>query len=135
MTTPLIPDFVIGMFENEIRGIIHQVIGIAAEQGLDQEKLTKLVEKRIGLSLKLVTEDTEVVKIIRVKPRKIPSNNERCTARILKNGILCQCSFHQFEMENVCKKHMRRPSKWGLTTDPPIPTPADNPLKQYTKIY
>lgn len=135
MTTPLIPDFVIAMFENEIRGIIQQVIGIAVEQGAQHDTLTKLVEKRIGMSLKVVTEDKELVKIMRVKPRKVPCIKERCTARIVKNGVLCQCSFHQFEMETVCKKHMKRPTKWGLITDPPIPTPADNPLKQYTKIY
>jgi len=137
MTTPLIPDFVINMFENEIRGIIKQVIDVGVEHfGVDENEFKKRVEKKVGMKLTLVTEDTEIVRILKTKPRKLPADEDRCLARVLKCGMYDRCKFHKHEdNDHVCKKHMKC-TKYGLIIDQETSAPpGDNPLKKYSKIY
>ena len=132
MTTPLIPDFIIDMYENEMRKFAINLIDIIAnKKKLDKGELYSLVEKGTGFKLDLVSENKELIKIVKVKPRKLPSDEERCIARTLRNGIYCRCTFHKTNSKGFCKRHNAKPSKFGTINDPDL-TPHD---KRYNKIY
>ena len=132
MTTPLIPDFIIDLYENEMRKFAINVIDvIASRKKIDKEELYKIVEKGTGFDLKIVPESTETIKIVKIKPRKLPDAEERCIARTYKNGIYCRCTFHRSKGKDFCKRHNLKPLKFGTIDDPDI-TPDD---KKYHKIY
>lgn len=133
----MLPDFVIGLFENEIRRVLKEVIDVGVDKfKLSREAYEAAIEQKIGMGLQLVTENEEIVKITRNKPRAIPPDNERCKARILKHGLYCQCMFRKVSKSMFCARHTNTPSKHGIITQAePRPPPASNPLKKHNKIY
>lgn len=136
MTTPLVPDFVINMFENELRGIIMTVIDtLSKDFSIDREVAIKKVQRKLGMSLTIVKEDEEVIRIIKAKPRKVPNEHQRCLARVAKNGMLDQCSFQKLSKSDFCKRHACNHAKYGIVGDPEIELPVQNPHKKYYKIY
>lgn len=105
MTTPVIPDFIISLFENEIRKIVTQIIeSITQELKVDQAKLEDMIQTKLKLSLQIVPENTELVRIQRIKPRKVPPMEDRCMAMIMRNGILSQCH-HYKKIDDFCTRH------------------------------
>jgi hypothetical protein len=137
MTTPLIPDFIVRMFENELRKIIGDIISyVSKEFGIDADILRKQVHRHVGIGIHVVKEDEEVVKIVKLKPRKAPDDVFRCKALIMKNGDVQQCMLQKQTKCDFCKRHRTCPSKYGVIGDPSnVPIPGENPLQKYYKIY
>jgi hypothetical protein len=153
MTAVAIPDFIMNMYENECRKLVHQVVHIISNRfELNADKVRKCVERELDVKLQLVPECTETVKITRVKPRKLPDDEVRCIARIHRNDAYERCPFHVFvpkaskpkknqvmtksevtaimaTTENntltncFCKHHMTKSLRWGVIHDPEPPLP------------
>jgi hypothetical protein len=108
---------------------------ISREFSIDEELMKKKVQKHIGMRLQIVKEDQEIIKIIKLKPRKSPDDTQRCQARVAKHGAIEQCSFHKLSKCDFCKRHQNGHSKFGVVGDPEPELPSHNPLKKYNKIY
>lgn len=108
MTTPIIPDFIFNLYHNEIVKVVHRVVDcISEEYKLDKTKVLSLVEKNIETKMKLVSEDQEVIKIMKKKPRDLPEDCERCIANIRGgDGVVRRCTLRFCESEEkLCKRH------------------------------
>lgn len=133
MTTPMIPDFIIDMFENEIRKVMNDALTVVAkEYNLDLQQIRRKVEKKIEMKLEIVPDTYETVKITKLKPRKIPDPESRCLARVKKDNIICQCSFQAADGagKQFCTRHLTK-MRYGTINDPPI----KETRKRYTKVY
>lgn len=132
MTTPMIPDYILRLYENEIRAIVKKTnLAISEKYNLNVEDLNTLTEEKIGLKLEIIPEEVEVVKITRIKNRKICEPIERCIARVKSNGIFCQCKF-RFKDDKLCNKHGKCANlKFGTIQDP-LP---EEPFRRKKSIY
>lgn len=133
MTTPLIPDFVVKMFENEVAQVVKSALkAVADTKGHDMEELEAIVQKNLDLSLKLIPPSEEIVKVIKVKPRRIPQDSERCCANVMSKGIISRCKFSRADNITFCRRHSST-QKYGVFGDTP-PQPV-NKLKKYQNIF
>lgn len=106
MTTPMLPDFIISLFEDELKKIIRNILDhISTECHIDKQQLEHIVENKLNMPLHVITQYEEVIKIQKIKPRSIPTEENRCIARTYKNGIFdrCMCSKKKGEF---CKRHL-----------------------------
>lgn len=124
MTTPMIPSFILTLFENEIRAIVLKSnLAISEQYNLNISELNALTEEKVGLILKIIPEEFENVTIKKTKPRKIIDPYERCIARLKVDGKFCQCTFRFCNDKNLCGKHIKMNLKFGTINDPlPIDT-------------
>ena len=103
MTTPIVPDFILELFKNEIKKIN---LGLLEEMcktySIDiEEAKTKLKD---SLNINFDLNKNEKIKIVN-KQKELPSE-ERCIARLFrkKDMEVFQCSRRKKECD-FCKKH------------------------------
>lgn len=130
MTTPMIPEFILTLYENEVRAIVKKVnVAISKEYNLNVIDLNNLVEEKVGLKLAIIPEEFENIKIVKKKCKNIDPEI-RCIARIKKDGLFCQCSA-KFKEDKICGKHLKSKMIYGTINDP-LP---EEKFKRKTKIY
>jgi hypothetical protein len=119
MTTPLIPDFIFSLYQQEVIGIVSKVVKCIAEKfTIEEDKLKTVVQKNVGLTLEIVDDTKEKIRIIRCKPRKVLEENARCIARVkTTEGSYGRCKFKFMDGCMHCKRHSNKPSKYGNCDD------------------
>ena len=117
MTTSMIPDYVLALYENEIRKVVQKVLkNISEEFNIDIKELEKSAASEV--TLKLISEDFESVTITRKnKVKKLVENEKRCVARIKKNGLYMQCT-RESKDDMMCKMHSTKKLLHGTINDP-----------------
>lgn len=132
MTTPVIPEFILQLFSDEIRKILELAVDAIVEStGNDKAAIMKLLEGKRILAPRVVKHEEEVFRIVRQKPRnKLPEDEHRCQARVCKQHIFQQCAFSKKEGD-FCKRHHKH-LKHGTVNDP---LPEDRSSKAVTKIW
>lgn len=109
MTTVVIPDFIIDLFENEIRNIILKLLnGISTRFNLSESELVNAVSKDMQMDLRIIPEEEEHIKIIRVKPKKQLAHEDRCKGLVKKDGIIRQCAFSHRDASDYCLRHSKK---------------------------
>lgn len=135
MTTPIIPDFILSLFQNEVNKIVQSEIKRLCEMySLNFEE----VKGKMGL-VELNTTEFPEIRIMK-KSEKIAPKDERCIARMLHELEVKQCSRKQKE-DGLCGKHFALKAnnklKYGTIKDP-LPDelrPEVLNEKKITKIY
>ena len=116
MTSPIIPEFILGLFQTEINNIVKSEIKkVCTLYNLDyDEVITKLKRTEIK-----TTENAEFYVI--KKRNKVADETVRCKARMLRDLEIKQCSYKQCH-NNLCGKHntmhKNNKLKYGLIDDP-----------------
>lgn len=136
MTTPIIPEFVLKLFQDEVNKIVQSEIKRLCElYKIDYEE----AKKKLG-SVELKTTEHPGFRLFK-KNEKIVEKDERCMARMLHDLEVKQCSRHRNEGCELCGMHSKMKSKgrlkYGLVTDP-LPDelrPEVLNEKKLTKIY
>ncbi len=110
------PAFVFDILNNELQKIqITMLEGISKKYNIDIDELKKEFIK----PLRVIPEKTEKVVILRKqKGRKMPSDEERCVARIWNRGKGGQCSRPSKNEQPFCCQH-RQHRKHGTIDEPP----------------
>lgn len=116
MTTPLIPDFIVSLYQNEVNAIVKRVLKqVVKKYQLPEDEVLGLAFQK----LQIIPETEEKIRIIKSKPRKLLESNERCMARVkATDGTYSQCKFRFKDAEcKFCKRHQTKPSKYGSIND------------------
>ena len=118
MTAPMIPDYILTLYENEIRKVVKKcIVRISEENDLNVASLESQIADII--SLEIVSEDFEKVTITKkIARKKIVSDEERCVARVKRTGVFSQCTRCSASSSMLCKIHTKK-TPWGQITDPP----------------
>lgn len=104
MTTPIVPDLILGLFQNEINKInldllekVCQIYKINYQEAVERLKNE--------LKVNLVINKDERIKIVKTRPEL--NSNERCIARCFKRSDLdlVQCTLRHYPDKNFCKRH------------------------------
>ena len=132
MTAPILPSFVLQLFENEVKKIVEREVKKVCE--LYELNFTEVREK-LGL-IQVETTDVPGFRIMKKKERFAPPE-ERCIARMLHDLEIKQCSNHK-KKDDLCGLHLSMGKlKYGTILDP-IPDelrPEVLNEKGHTKIY
>lgn len=139
MTNVAVPDFIIKLYEDETRKVLNTVINhICHRFSLEKSAVTSGVEKNINLKLEIVPDDDETLIITKKTPKPPPDEDERCVARLKKNGVFVQCLCvrnDNFELD-MCTRHSnafhQEKLKYGTINDP---IPDENLKRKARKIY
>ncbi len=111
MTCPLIPDFVLKMFEKEITNINLKIVQKICElYNLDEQDVKEKLAKDININFSIVSEDIEQVKIVKKHTKKNDNKDDLCVARVyIPNELFVkQCSRPKCGDDNMfCKLHQR----------------------------
>lgn len=115
----MIPDYIISLYENEIRKILKKTAEILSKEfEISVSSITTVIEQEVGLKLELVSEEFETITITRKKGVTLPDANDRCLARLKKKGgVLTQCTRPHLESSCFCKSHVSK-HIWGTINDP-----------------
>lgn len=111
-TTPIIPDFIFELFQNEIKKINMLFLKkICEHYHINFEEAKMYVEKDLKFSLEL--SNMEQIKI--VKKQKLLDPEERCIARVYNNKEMhvYQCTRKKYDCD-FCKRHKKMNDKDGL---------------------
>ncbi len=107
MTTPMIPDFILKLFQNEINKInTNLLVHFCALFKVDIEDAKNKLKNDLNISLEL--DKNEKIKIVK-KHKEAPSE-ERCCARVYrpKDLEVCQCPRRRAnECGDFCKRHKK----------------------------
>jgi flagellar basal body P-ring protein FlgI len=134
MTSPMIPEVILDLFQNEINRIVKIAIKkICDEYDIDFEEATKIADIKLDLTL-------DNLHISKKQNPKILIK-ERCQARMLRNIGIQQCSRSKCDDTEFCKLHFKSfkngTLKYGKITDP-IPIDLDDyflNMKNKRNIY
>lgn len=130
MTTPIIPDFILKLFQGEVDKIVQKEIQKVCElYHLNYEE----VKTKLG-HVELKTTETNGFRIMKKNETFAPSEI-RCMARMLHDLEIKQCSKRR-SVGAYCKKHAKH-NKYGNINDP-IPDelrPEVLNEKKKSKIY
>lgn len=104
----MIPDYVLTLYENEIRKIVKRVLSrVSDEYKICNQELESKVSDII--SLKLVSEDFETVTITKKNCKQPVPEEDRCIARLKRNGLFSQCKRNHKGSETfLCPLHSKR---------------------------
>jgi hypothetical protein len=110
------PAFIFDLLNNELQQIqIKMLEKISKKYNIDINELKNEFIK----PLSIIPEKTEKVIIMKKqKGRKLPSDEERCTARIWNRGKGGQCSRPRKKNECFCCQHVEN-RKHGIISEPP----------------
>lgn len=118
MTTPVLPDFIFNIYHNELVNIINKVTSvISSDFDIPKKDIQKSLSKAFETKLDLITEDEERIKIVKIKPRKLPADHERCQYMMKgKDGIERQCTLRKYGVKHqianddcmFCGRHMKK---------------------------
>lgn len=115
MTTPMIPDYIITLYENEIRKVVRSVLTVVSE---DYNLNLKELEAKASniIRLELIPEEFENISITKKKGNIKIDDANRCIARMKKNGIFVQCT-RTGKPNQMCKTHSKKHA-FGTINDP-----------------
>jgi hypothetical protein len=113
MTTPIIPEFILKLFQTEVSKIVDKEI----------EKLCKIYDidfeeakKKLGnTEIKMTTDPG--FKIVR-NQKKIPPKQERCIARMFHGLEIKQCTRAKCNKKGFCGLHINTQLRYGTINDP-----------------
>lgn len=116
MTTPILPEFILKLFQNEVNGIVQKEIQKVCDlYKLDYDE----VIKKLG-HVEINTTDTPGFRIMKKRETFAPKD-ERCIARMLHDLEIKQCSKHKKDSE-FCGRHFNMHKnnklKYGTINDP-----------------
>ena len=117
MTTPVLPEFILKLFQNEINKIVKgEIVKVCKIYELDYEEVkTKLKHVELDMT------DTPGFRLFK-KHETFAPKHERCQARLLHSLEIKQCSRScKHGDDKLCKKHLQmkenKKLKYGLITD------------------
>jgi DUF438 domain-containing protein len=117
MTTPILPEFVLHLFQHEVTKIVNAEVKKVCE--LYELNYEEVIGK-LG-QVELETTDHPGFRIMK-KNEKIAPKDVRCIARMLHDLEVKQCTRKHCEGSNLCKRHhnMRKDNrlKYGTINDP-----------------
>jgi Leucine-rich repeat (LRR) protein len=116
MTSPLIPDFIVSLYQNEVNAIVKRILKhVCKKYDLPNEEVLALADNK----LQVVPESQEKIRIIRSRPRKLVESNERCIARVkATDGTFSQCKLRFKDAKcKYCTRHQNKPSNFGHIHD------------------
>lgn len=117
MTTPILPEFILKLFQNEVNNIVQTEIKKVCE--LYQLNFDEVIQKLGHIEIK--TTEHPGFQIIK-KKKNIVSKEKRCLARLLCDLEIKQCSKPKIEDCDFCGLHMRlneeNKLKYGKINDP-----------------
>jgi hypothetical protein len=121
MTTPLIPDFIVKLFEKEITSINHKILEvICKEYSLDFDKAKQTLQKELNINLDIITKDIYNLKISKKRTygKNTPLEN-RCIGRVYHkhNNEFVQCIRKKQSNCNTCLTHSQR-CPYGTINEP-----------------
>jgi hypothetical protein len=137
MTSVLVPDFIINLYEDETKKVIHQVLDHLCDRyNLKKTEVVDGVEKNINMKLEIIPETKEDLVIVKRVPRTPPPEGERCIARLKKNGAFCQCGFRVKNNPDYCTRHFNAFKEDKLKYDTVNDElPVENLGRRRKKIY
>ena len=113
MTTPILPEFILNLFQIEVQSIVEKELKRMCKlYDIDFEE----ARKKLGYVDMNVTE-TPGFRLMKKREKFAPMEN-RCQARMLHDLEIKQCSRHKCEDSELCKKHLNMKLKYGLINDP-----------------
>jgi hypothetical protein len=119
MTTPIIPEFILRLFQDEVNKIVQAEIDKVCDlYHLNKEE----VKQKLGHTT-IKSTDHPGFRIIK-KNESIAPKDDRCHARMLHDLEVKQCTRHKAEGSDLCTKHITMKSKNRLkygTIDDPLP--------------
>lgn len=133
MTTPCVPDFILNLFQNEIRKINLQMLEKFCKVfNVDIEDAKIKLKDQLNIVFEPVK--NEIVTI--VKKQKEIDPDKRCNARVLRKYEMGQCSRKKIEDCIFCKKHQKMNDAGKLkysTIDSPVPKDIKDKLENRKK--
>lgn len=136
MTTPILPEFVLKLFQDEVNKIVQkQVKRLCVEYEIDYDEALQ----KLG-TLELKTTKHPGFRLLK-KNEKITEKDQRCLARMLHDLEVKQCSRQKGEGCELCGMHAKMKSKGRLkygTVNDPLPDelrPEVLNEKKLSKIY
>ena len=117
MTTPILPEFVLGLFRDEMQSIVEKEVKRLCDiYGIDFQD----AKVKLGY-IDLQVTDTPGFRLMK-KQEKFAPNEERCQARMLHDLEVKQCSRHKLKDSILCKRHANMQKnnklKYGIISDP-----------------
>ena len=139
MTTPIVPDFILLLFQNEINNITTKVLEkVCTLYKLDIEEVKKRLKEEAKVDLAITR--NEKIKVVKTQAELAPV--ERCIARVFNRQELClmQCTRRHGKDYPCCKKHQSMMDKGNLkhgTINEQIPTSFVERMAKMkiTKVY
>jgi hypothetical protein len=136
MTAPILPEFILKLFQNEINTVVQtEIAKVCKLYDLDLDEVTE----KLG-NVKLDMTKTPGFRLLH-KHETFAPKELRCCARMLHDLEVKQCSRHKFENLTMCRTHyemkMKNKLKYGSIHDP-IPDelrPAVLAEMKKNKIY
>jgi hypothetical protein len=135
MTCPLVPEFILDMFEREVTKINTVIVEKMCQMyDIDVKEAKERLSKELSINFNIVHEDIEQIKIVKkhqnkAKPNKVndgegsskdmeeandgePTENTQgtqCEARVFVSSdlVVKQCSRSKMAESNLCKLHQR----------------------------
>ena len=100
MTTPMIPDYIITLYENEIRKVVRSVLTVVSE---DYNLNLKELEAKASniIRLELIPEEFENISITKKKGNIKIDDANRCIARMKKKWNICTMYTYREAKSNV----------------------------------
>jgi len=117
MTTPILPEFVLKLFQDEVNSIVQKEICKVCEH-------FNLNKKEVFDKMGYVEINTTVAPGFRImkKNEKFAPKESRCIARMLHDLEIKQCSYHRQNSSEFCGKHLSMKQsgklKYGTVNDP-----------------
>jgi len=135
MTTPIIPDFILDLFKDEIKKINLVLLEEMCKiYNIDIDDAKLKLQDSLNINFKL--KNNEKIKIL--KKRKDTPSEERCIARLFRKSelIILQCNCKKKEGD-FCKRHLKmeneRRLKYGTINDEIPEELSDENLKKIKK--
>jgi hypothetical protein len=116
MTTATVNSFILGLYENEMRRVMGEVVDAMVERfHIDKGEALKTIEHKLDFEMKPAP-SSETFKVVRKKKRekKAPVERFQCCAMTNKKQ---QCSRYAEEGQDVCKLHAVVKGKHGMVDD------------------
>jgi hypothetical protein len=120
MTTPIIPEFIVELFANEIYKInIRMVDIICTKYNLNVDDVKQTLEKELKISLTIDPSKTIIKLIKKNKYGSKTTKENRCQGRVYHkdDNEYVQCSRKKFENTSCCKTHNCK-QPYGNINDP-----------------
>lgn len=112
MTSPIVPDFILKLFEKEVSKINLIIVEKICElYKLDIDDVKTKIKKELNINFDVISDEIEEIKIVKKhKPKQEVSENNNtdlCIARIFLSSQLKvkQCSRHKLDGQEFCTLH------------------------------
>lgn len=110
MTAVNIPQFILGLVENEIIDVVNRVVDVISKDvDVSSERLKTVVKNKLGYNLVIIPPHEEELRITKMRPRKTIPEECKCQANVKKAGIFRPCSFAKCAGSTMyCTRHFKK---------------------------